>query len=336
MKKMYKGGQKMNLIHKVLAVVCSIAILIGANITSVSAASVEEQNVSRSDSHAASDSSAQAVAYSKDITVKVNGTPVAFTDVRPFIGAGGRTMIPLRAVADALHCQTLWDNEANTVTVNKPMTLDGQQETISLLFYPFESKYSAKITGYFTSKGKQIGLGVYNMDTNAVIKSGRTCLPIRYVAEYFGYKVGWDQNSRTVIINDGGSYGAGLIERYNASPKLTPEKLRSTRWISNGQRAVAIGLHTFFSDGSSNIVSMAGGAPWEETYTVNGNLVIEQDQYGKNYLDYDPATNMLISRNCKQFAARDYTDSNGNYVPPAYDRQFLIPYTGSFVPSTAR
>ena len=38
------------------------------------------------------------------------------------------------------------------------------------------------------------------MDTAAVIVSDRTYAPVRYLAEFFGYDVGWDGASRTVLI----------------------------------------------------------------------------------------------------------------------------------------
>ena len=38
------------------------------------------------------------------------------------------------------------------------------------------------------------------MDTAAGIVSSRTYAPIRYLAEYFGWSVGWDAEARTVLI----------------------------------------------------------------------------------------------------------------------------------------
>jgi hypothetical protein len=38
------------------------------------------------------------------------------------------------------------------------------------------------------------------MDTTAVIVNGRTFAPIRYLADYFGYRVDWDGDTYTVII----------------------------------------------------------------------------------------------------------------------------------------
>ncbi|EGY79406.1 copper amine oxidase domain protein, partial [Peptoniphilus indolicus ATCC 29427] len=40
------------------------------------------------------------------------------------------------------------------------------------------------------------------MDTKAIIKDGRTMLPIRYVAEALGYTVEWREDTRTAILKD--------------------------------------------------------------------------------------------------------------------------------------
>ena len=42
--------------------------------------------------------------------------------------------------------------------------------------------------------------GTVEMDTAAVIVNERTYAPVRYLAEHFGYTVGWDEAERTVLI----------------------------------------------------------------------------------------------------------------------------------------
>jgi hypothetical protein len=44
-----------------------------------------------------------------------------------------------------------------------------------------------------------------NMDAAPVIRNGYTYLPARYVAEAFGYQVGWEQNSRSVLVGPPGN-----------------------------------------------------------------------------------------------------------------------------------
>ena len=114
-------------------------------------------------------------------SVTVNGTPVAWTDAEPFIDANNRTMVPLRAVADAMSLTVNWDADA------REAAFTNGSKTI---YFPIDS------TTARTGDGKTV-----QMDTAAVISSDRTYAPIRYLAEFFGYTVGWDAASKTVSIS---------------------------------------------------------------------------------------------------------------------------------------
>jgi len=114
------------------------------------------------------------------ITVTVNGTAVKWTDAQPFIDKNSRTMVPLRAVGEALGLTVTWNNSA------REAIFSNGSKTI---YFPINSQF------YKTQNG-----GTVTMDTAAVIVNNRTFAPIRYLAEYFGYTVGWDGSTRTVGI----------------------------------------------------------------------------------------------------------------------------------------
>ena len=114
------------------------------------------------------------------ITVTVNGEAVPWTDATPFIDDNDRTMVPLRAVADAMRLGVNWDE--NT----REASFTGSGKTIT---FPIDSSTAR------TSDGETV-----TMDTAAVIVNDRTYAPIRYLAEYFGYGVDWDPATRTVTI----------------------------------------------------------------------------------------------------------------------------------------
>ena len=114
------------------------------------------------------------------ISVTVGGTAVEWTDAAPFIDANSRTMVPLRAVADAMSLTVNWDGDAREASFS-----DGSKT----IYFPIDS------TSARTSDG-----GAVEMDTAAVIASERTYAPIRYLAEYFGYTVGWDGATQTVSL----------------------------------------------------------------------------------------------------------------------------------------
>ena len=116
------------------------------------------------------------------IYVNVNGKAIV-TDQPPII-SNGRTMVPLRAVAEALGCQVEWDNTSKTATF-------------------VQGEVTAVVTvgeNYIT-----VGDGVYNsdlpIDTPAVIVNSRTMIPLRALSEGFGYSVEWDSKTKTVNID---------------------------------------------------------------------------------------------------------------------------------------
>ena len=128
------------------------------------------------------------------VEVMVNGSYVTWTDAWPFIDENNRTMVPLRAVADAMGLTVGWDGKAREASFT-----DGSRA----IYFPIGSRTAR--TG---------GGGQVQMDTAAVIVNDRTYAPIRYLAEYFGFSVGWDGTTRTVLITGsstpgGNSGGAG-------------------------------------------------------------------------------------------------------------------------------
>ncbi|MDR1540391.1 MAG: copper amine oxidase N-terminal domain-containing protein [Clostridiales bacterium] len=99
-----------------------------------------------------------------------NGIPFR-NDVAPYISES-RTLVPIRAIAEALGATVSWVDSTKTVY----MTKDGK--TIHL------------------SVGEELpnGLG------GAVINSKRTFVPLRYVAEQLGANVVWNSENYTVDI----------------------------------------------------------------------------------------------------------------------------------------
>ena len=117
---------------------------------------------------------------SKAISVTVGGKAVAFTDAIPFIDENSRTLVPLRAVGDAMGLTVGWDGSAREANFS-----DGTKT----IYFPIGS-----------NEARTSGGGTVRMDTAAVIRGDRTFAPIRALAEFFGYTVDWNGTSRTVII----------------------------------------------------------------------------------------------------------------------------------------
>lgn len=114
------------------------------------------------------------------ITVYVRGRRVEFSDVQPQI-INGRTLVPFRAVAEALGADVKWDPDTETATV----TLDSRAVRLT------KDRDVA-----------MIGLNPTILDVPAsIIPPGRFAVPLRFLSEAFGYKVHWVQiNPGSTII----------------------------------------------------------------------------------------------------------------------------------------
>ena len=112
-----------------------------------------------------------------DIAVRLNGNWMSF-DVPPVI-MNGRTMVPFRAIFEALGCTVSWDAETRTA---KGMR---NGRTVELTI---------------DSKVARLGDQYQTLDQEAVIESGRTLVPLRFVSEALGAEVQWIADSRVVVI----------------------------------------------------------------------------------------------------------------------------------------
>ena len=112
------------------------------------------------------------------IVVTLDGSPIQFE--QPPIIENGRTLVPLRAIFEALGATVEWDNATRTVVAIKENT------TIIM-----------QINNNTMQKNSQ----PIELEVAPVIFNGTTLVPTRAVAESFGVNVTWDGDTRTVILN---------------------------------------------------------------------------------------------------------------------------------------
>ena len=113
-----------------------------------------------------------------DITIKIDGEAIdfsAYDNVMPYI-EDGRTLIPIRAVAESLGAKVDWDADNEIATIDNRIELEINNDVAIV-------------------DGKQV-----YMDVPAKIKKSRTFIPLRFVSENMGAKVDWDNDTRTVKI----------------------------------------------------------------------------------------------------------------------------------------
>jgi len=134
------------------------------------------------DAEEAGDGAGDAATAASGMTMKLDGETVP-TDVPPFIESG-RTFVPVRFVSEALGARVAWDAGAGTVTAT------AEDGTVVVL-----KKGGMDI---LVQKGGQDA--VVAMDVAAIAIEGRIFVPVRFIAEALGFKVGWDGPTKTVLL----------------------------------------------------------------------------------------------------------------------------------------
>ena len=138
-----------------------------------------------------------------DFSLLVNGEPVAFTDAAPVL-KDGRSFLPMAATFEALGFPAedmTWDSGTQTAAASKDGT------TISLTI----GKNAIQVT----QAGAEAGVSI---ETDAApyidAATSRTYIPVGLVADALGYRVAWDGETSTVIIDDVDAILAENTETY--------------------------------------------------------------------------------------------------------------------------
>ena len=121
--------------------------------------------------------SVSSVFAEEEIKVTLNGSELSF-DVPPQI-ISGRTMVPIRAIFEAMGASVQWNETDQSATCTNGSTTVVMKVGSSNFWVNNEER---------------------TMDTAPVVINNRTLAPARYVAESFGYGVTWDSDSQTAEI----------------------------------------------------------------------------------------------------------------------------------------
>ncbi len=134
-------------------------------------------------------------AASGAIKVWVDGNEVGF-DTAPTI-ENGRTLVPLRAIFEALGAEVDWDGEAYRVTASRGDITVSLTVGESVIFVNGEGK---------------------TLDTAAKLIDNRTYVPVRAISEAFGALTEWNGDARAVIVTDD-----ALVKRFKADIRQADE-----------------------------------------------------------------------------------------------------------------
>ncbi|MBP7175198.1 MAG: DUF5050 domain-containing protein [Thermoclostridium sp.] len=115
----------------------------------------------------------------QDIKVYVNDTRVKF-DVAP-IFIDGRTMVPIRAVFEAMGADVQWNEYIKTATITKA---------------------ERRVQIQLDNRNTLVDGRTIQMDVPATGINGRILVPVRFISENLGFKVDWVNSTKTVFINE--------------------------------------------------------------------------------------------------------------------------------------
>ena len=150
-----------------------------------------------------------------DFSLLVNGEPVTFSDAAPVL-KDGRSFLPMAATFEALGFpadQILWSPSARTVTAVKPdvtyINFQGEQAQgdltvqMSIGSNTISVQYEGNTTAGPHGDTVQV-VNDYTADAAPYIDAAtsRTYIPVGLVADALGYRVAWDAETYTVIIDD--------------------------------------------------------------------------------------------------------------------------------------
>jgi len=238
-----------------------------------------------------------------NIKVKIGGEPVNF-DVQPQL-INNRTMVPLRAIFEALGATVDWNGETQTVTSTKGDT------TISLTINnPVMTVNGAEVT----------------LDSPACLVDGRTLVPVRAISEAFNLPVEWVDSTKTVKIKKKVSVIADEFRKitdfvgqtwkytYDDSGLMTMREhdagLKVLCEYDDNENLVKETFITETTDGTTTDVT-------NYTYDSNGNLLLKTDVFGWTRYEYD--NNLLKSWTNDRAASCDFTyDENGRLIMETY------------------
>lgn len=124
---------------------------------------------------------AAAALASAQITVQVDGTQLNFPNAQPKY-INGRVLVPMRGIFEKLGANVNWDRSTRMVTANRG---------------------SSNVELRIGDRNAMVNGQNVTLDVPPMMLDGTTLVPIRFVSESLGAKVGWLEARQLVTINTG-------------------------------------------------------------------------------------------------------------------------------------
>ena len=245
-----------------------------------------------------------------------NQLPGVKMDVAPFV-ENGRTFVPVRYLSNALGVKNeniAWDGATGKVTLAEPG-------------YPVVELSVGR------AEVLSDGRPVPGVDVAPLLRSARTFLPARFVAQALGYEVKWDPELSLVVC-----WPKGQPE---PDVSAVARELMNWTWTETGYRVPKPeGELVRVWDAEGNCNTKAGlriNLCRDGLYGLELRLAIQPPDYNGSWEAYDQAEAVLASKFGPEFAKQvmDYVRQKKSRKDKLPDKEFLAP-TGNRVVVTAQ
>ncbi len=188
----------------------------------------------------------------KEVKIEIDGKELVPQDM-PAVIIDGRTMLPMRLIAQELGCEVVWNADAQQV-------------------YVVNDAYTV-VFGINQKTGYQNGTE-FTMDVPPMIINDRTMLPVRALAQALDLNITWDDPNRTVSITS-------KTTSTPATTPTTPTTTPTTPITSTGTTVTLNQVSVPASENAGQVFTIqANGAipKFEEVYVDDCKIVL--DFYG--------------------------------------------------------
>lgn len=165
----------------------------------------------------------------------------------PFI-ENDRVLVPMRGILESLGYSVAWQEESKTVLAEK--------DEIQISLHPDEKTA--------TVNGKAVSI-----DAPAKIRNGRTFVPLRFLAEYSGAEVTWNQSTSSVSIHSAEYMAPEKTENNDSVVYIQTNKMQGSGIVLSADGLIATNYHVIKGAATAQFV-FADGTIYQGTTTVVG------------------------------------------------------------------
>lgn len=211
--------------------------------------------------------------HAANFTLWLNGTNPAYEEDAPYLKQG-RVMVPLRLISESFGFDVTWNGASRTVSMTPANDRIKSMPVFSL-----------NIGGNaIYADGRQ----TVTTDVPAEIRNNYTFVPLRVIAELFGYQVRWNEAERAAII--GSDTPVPYINRFKMKNMnlIVDGKNRGSlnAFAENGQLYVSVNQLAKSLDMISSVQGIPyenGASDWEINLQEQSGWFLYIDEHGYTY-----------------------------------------------------